>query len=304
MEYEISEIPPLSSSELSLVEMHSLLNILSVLGIELELIGLRLAKNSRLLATSIDSFKHIVTCLSDPARALEFATHVGAQEQRVLAEIEAARVRHETPETMAKFRDSLENITSVFRILEVRANEVLARTRQPDAWVEFALEELRRDFREVFAAIEKNSHGRYRIIYNLARQQPADYYVDFVIESFDGRTASLPVIFKDVMRDLVANARKYTKPGGSIQLGLYETNDELRFVVQDTGCGIPPDEIQTVAHFGRRGSNVQAVRTMGGGFGLTKAFLVAKRFGGRMWIRSELNQGTRITITLPRPVAK
>jgi signal transduction histidine kinase len=40
---------------------------------------------------------------------------------------------------------------------------------------------------------------------------------------------------------------------------------------------------------------------MGGGFGLTKAFLVTKQFGGRMWIKSELGVGTRITLKLPRP---
>ena len=42
---------------------------------------------------------------------------------------------------------------------------------------------------------------------------------------------------------------------------------------------------------------------MGGGFGLTKAFLVTQQFGGRMWIKSELGIGTRITLVLPRPDA-
>jgi signal transduction histidine kinase len=113
----------------------------------------------------------------------------------------------------------------------------------------------------------------------------------------------MPLFFKDVMRDLIANARKYTAPGGTINVGVYETDAELRFVVQDTGRGIPPDELQTVVHYGRRGSNVQQVRTMGGGYGLTKAFLVTKRFGGRFWIKSELGVGTRITIIVPRPAA-
>lgn len=40
---------------------------------------------------------------------------------------------------------------------------------------------------------------------------------------------------------------------------------------------------------------------MGGGFGLTKAFFVTKRFQGRMWIRSAAGAGTRITIDLPMP---
>lgn len=40
---------------------------------------------------------------------------------------------------------------------------------------------------------------------------------------------------------------------------------------------------------------------MDSGFGLTKAFLVTKPFGGRCWIRSELDVGTRIRIEIPRP---
>jgi len=41
---------------------------------------------------------------------------------------------------------------------------------------------------------------------------------------------------------------------------------------------------------------------MGGGFGLTKAFLVTKRLGGRMWIRSAVGAGTRITLKVPLPI--
>lgn len=169
--------------------------------------------------------------------------------------------------------------------------------------MEMPIEELRADFREVFTAIEKNSHGRYRIIYNLALQQPTDYYIDFVVECASGHSIALPILFKDVIRDLIANARKYTRPGGTINVGLYETGTELRFVVQDTGMGIPPDEISQVVRYGQRGSNAAHIRTMGGGFGLTKAVIVTKQLGGRFWIRSELNVGTRITIVIPRQPA-
>jgi len=102
------------------------------------------------------------------------------------------------------------------------------------------------------------------------------------------------------MRDLIANARKYTAQGGIIAAGLFEGLRELRFVVHDTGCGIPEPELRRVVEFGRRGSNVSNVRTMGGGFGLTKAYYVTKQFGGRMWIASRVDIGTRISITLPR----
>jgi signal transduction histidine kinase len=42
---------------------------------------------------------------------------------------------------------------------------------------------------------------------------------------------------------------------------------------------------------------------MGGGFGLTKAFLATKQFGGRFWLASTVAVGTRVRIQLPRPAA-
>jgi signal transduction histidine kinase len=103
------------------------------------------------------------------------------------------------------------------------------------------------------------------------------------------------------MRDLIANARKYTAPGGHITAALYEDAEALRFLVEDTGRGIPEGELEKVVQFGQRASNVGEVRTMGGGFGLTKAFLVTKQFGGRFWLASQLGVGTRVRIQIPRP---
>lgn len=303
MELEITDIPSLQPGQISLVEMHSLLNVLNVLQGELSLIGLHLADNTELLPQGLAICDRIKASFSDPAAALEFAARVKEEENTIMAEIAAQLARHPAKAADPETTESLANIRSVFRILEVRAQETLANARDPGRWVDYRLSELREDFQAVFAAIERNSKGRYHIIYNLARQQSSDYYIDFELDSANGRTIAMPLLFKDVMRDLIANARKYTVPGGSINVGIYETDDELRFVVQDTGRGIPPGELAQVVHFGRRGSNVGEVRTMGGGYGLTKAFLVTKRFGGRLWIKSELGVGTRVSILIPRAVA-
>ncbi|MBI2518146.1 MAG: ATP-binding protein [Opitutae bacterium] len=301
MEVEITDIPPLSPGETSLLNLHSVLNVLNVLHGELVVLGLTLANDAELLRPALTLCEHIQADLVDPAASLRHAAElpetIAAIDRMITHVLTCNPSKAHTPEV----QDSLANIRSVFDIFLVRAREILARAQAPGRWVDVPIDELRAEFRAVFAAIEKNSHGRYRIIYNLARQEPADYYVDFVIESQDQRTIALPPVFKDVMRDLMANARKYTPLGGTISAGLYETADQLKFTVQDTGRGIPPGELQTVVHYGKRGSNVGEVRTMGGGFGLTKAFLVTKQFGGRFWIRSELGAGTRIRIEIPRP---
>lgn len=110
----------------------------------------------------------------------------------------------------------------------------------------------------------------------------------------------MPPVFIDVMRDLIANARKYTAPGGRINAGIWSSANELVLSVEDSGCGIPANEIERVIGFGRRGSNVTEQRTMGAGIGLTKAYYLTKKMQGRMWISSEEGQSTRVKITLPR----
>lgn len=300
-EQEITAIPPLSPGETSLLNMHSVLNVLNVLYGELTLLGLTLADDDWLLRPALDLCERFRKDLTDPAASLRQAAALDQTlftiERTIALELDRQPGKADDPAV----QDSLANIRSVYKVLEVRAREILARAAAPGKWVVMPIEDLRADFRSVFAAIEKNSRGRFRIIYNLGQQEAADYYIDLAIESQDGRTVALPLVFTDVMRDLMANARKYTPPGGTISAGLYETAEVLRFTVQDSGRGIPPDELQSVVHYGRRGSNVAEVRTMGGGFGLTKAFLVTKQFGGRFWIRSELGVGTRIRTEIPRP---
>lgn len=300
-EQEIVSIPPLDPGQTSLLDMHSVLNVLNVLYGELTILGLTLADDGALFRPALALCERFQQDLTDPVASLRQSANVpetiAAIERMLVAEL------GRRPDALddATVQESLANIRAVHRVLEVRAREILARARAPGSWVEFSVEELRTDFRRVFAAMEQHSRGRFRIIYNLGQQETSDYYIDFEIQSLEGGTIFLPQVMPDVIRDLLANARKYTPIGGTICAGLFESESVLRFTVQDTGRGIPSDELQSVVHYGRRGSNVGSVRTMGGGFGLTKAFLVTKQFGGRFWIQSELGVGTRIRLEMPRP---
>jgi signal transduction histidine kinase len=300
-EIEITEIPPLAPGEQSIVDFHSVVNVLNVLHGELIVLGLTVADDEHLLAKGLALCDEVLGSLTDRERALRHAAGVEVMEREVFAEI-AEKVAGRPPAD-AEYEEAMANLRSVFAILKVRARELLARAATPERWEEFDVLALRQNFTDVFAAIERNSHGRYRILYNAALQQPSDYYVDFKIETdLDGKFR-MPPVLQDVMRDLIANARKYTAPGGHITAALHAGTDGLRFVVHDDGRGIPHDEIKEVVGFGKRASNVGEVRSMGGAFGLTKAFLVTKQFGGRFWIASKLGRGTRVRLWIPPPGA-
>jgi signal transduction histidine kinase len=175
----------------------------------------------------------------------------------------------------------------------------LDRAGEPYRWHEQSISELEQNFASMFAAIEKNSKGNYGIVLNLAEQHSEDYAVDFEIKSAGGNVIYMPLVFQDVVRDLIANSRKYTDPGGRIGAVLENDGQLLKLNIQDTGRGIPPDDIERVAGFGERGSNAGDKLVLGGGFGLTKAVYVTKSLGGRFWIDSSLGKGTKITIEIP-----
>ena len=168
-------------------------------------------------------------------------------------------------------------------------------------WLNFDITELKRDIHNFFSAVEKNAKGRYHIVYDITKHNTKGYYVSLNFSGLDEGFIRMPGIMRDVMRDLLANARKYTEPGGRIYASIRENKKDVRIEVEDTGMGIPADEIEKVVNYGQRASNVKDYRTMGGGFGLTKAYVCTKRFDGRMWIKSELGKYTKIRILIPKP---
>ena len=300
LEVEITDLPELTREQAALIDMHSVVNIVNVLLNELEYLQEVLPKAEQ-IQPALDAIQQIHL-------GLRTSDDIGADlgnllkcEDRVIEVVHAVLEAHPDAAEDPDVKDSVSNLRSVFAVLDARARELLDRVQAPGRWTDHDIEQLTANFTNVLAAIEKNSKGRYGIVYNIAKQERQDYMVSFGIESVDGDIINMPPVLQDVMRDLIANARKYTEPGGEINAGLVDDGRELRFVVEDSGRGIPPDEIQQVVHFGKRGSNVDDKATMGGGFGLTKAYLVTRQFGGSMRIASRPGAGTRITIRIPRP---
>jgi signal transduction histidine kinase len=302
MEVEITDVPELTREQVALIDMHSVVNIMNVLVNELEYLQ-EVLRKAEPLQPALDAVQQI-------HRRLRTSEEIGAElgdllkcEDRVMEVVRAVIEAHPAAADDPDVRDSVSNLQSVFAVLDTRARELLDRVQAPERWMDHDVEQLTANFTNVLAAIEKNSKGRYRFVYNIAKQEQKDYIVNFHIESVDGATINMPPVLQDVMRDLIANARKYTEPGGELTAGLVDNGKELRFVVEDTGRGIPAEDVQQVVAFGKRGSNVDDQATMGGGFGLTKAYLVTRQFAGRMWIDSRPGAGTRITISIPRPAA-
>jgi signal transduction histidine kinase len=296
---EITENFDLSMEEENLLDMHSVLNVLNVVTYELvelhEAIG-----GPEELDTAVEKVIGLAEQLKDREEALHQVENVEIFIHDLLSILDMVETG-KTTEDVSRINRSRENLLSIFNILRIRGKEIAARADNPHAWVYHDIEKLKKNFFQVFKAIEMNSDGSYHIVGNIARYEAGDYFLTFEIDSARGGSIYMPAVFQDVVRDLIANARKYTPPGGKIIAGLYQDDEELRFVVADTGRGIPENEIRETIRFGIRGSNVKDRPTRGGGFGLTKAYYITKKQNGRMWIEKNEPKGTRIEIRIPLP---
>lgn len=297
---EITRPLQLDRSQVVALDTHSFLNILNVVNLELSDLAEMCAIEDA-LQNQIDGLFDLAHAMSDPETAY---TRIAGLDQDVAAIEQALEKQLATrPELCddSKVRATLDNLESIFSVLRKRVADLQARMDDLNSWKEFEILQLIEDFQKVFGAIQKNSKGRFRIIDNIAAQEMQDYYVDFKIHSSHGTRIRMPAVMVDVVRDLLANARKYTDPGGRINAGVWSDESRLCISVEDSGRGIPEDEIESVIDYGQRASNAQNRRTMGGGLGLTKAYFICKQIGGRFWIRSELGRGTRIRMEIPTP---
>jgi heavy metal sensor kinase len=103
-----------------------------------------------------------------------------------------------------------------------------------------------------------------------------------------------------MVSNLVSNAIKYTPAGGKVDVGLECEEAGARFWVQDTGIGIPPEDLP---HIFDRFYRVKGRRTAtkeGLGLGLSFVAWIVNAHNGKIEVDSNPGTGTRFTVTLPR----
>jgi two-component system sensor histidine kinase BaeS len=102
-----------------------------------------------------------------------------------------------------------------------------------------------------------------------------------------------------VVTNLLGNALKFTPAGGTVTISTRQDPDGAVLEVADTGVGIPADELPRV--FDRFWRGQAAAQKSGSGIGLAIAAEVTWAHGGTLTAASKVGEGTRLTLTLPRP---
>lgn len=107
-----------------------------------------------------------------------------------------------------------------------------------------------------------------------------------------------PLRLRQILDNLLSNAIKFTPAGGQVWLDARAQEDWVEMVVGDTGIGIEVDH--QVAAFQEFWRSIQSGPQSGAGLGLTITRRLVEAHGGQIRVESEVGQGSRFYVTLPR----
>ena len=119
--------------------------------------------------------------------------------------------------------------------------------------------------------------------------------------------AALPTILGDqvrleqVLTNLVGNAIKFTPEGGRVIVSASTPKDSVLVEVKDNGVGIPREAQDRIFSRYYQVDDEEGSSRRGSGLGLYIAQKIVQGHGGRIWVESELAQGSTFRFTLPLP---
>jgi signal transduction histidine kinase/DNA-binding response OmpR family regulator len=106
-----------------------------------------------------------------------------------------------------------------------------------------------------------------------------------------------------IMSNLLSNAFKFTKKGGKIKVSVNCRNSDehhdVKVSVADTGIGIPDDKLTSIFDRFYQVGDSDKRGYPGTGIGLALTKELVELHHGRIWVESELGEGSKFTFTLP-----
>ena len=217
-----------------------------------------------------------------------------------------ANVSHELRTPLSIFRGYLETLLDdphqppgeLLRILEImerhsdRLNalveDVLSLARLESPGIELSLSEI--DLPEFLHGIMRDWEKR------LAAKQLKSHL------NFPGTLPRLradETRLQELIYNLLDNAVKYSKPGGTVFLRAESGPNGVRLSVADQGAGISSDDLPRIFERFYRADKSRSSEQSGTGLGLSIVKHIAQLHGGTVDAKSELGKGTTISVVLP-----
>jgi len=102
-----------------------------------------------------------------------------------------------------------------------------------------------------------------------------------------------------ILRNLISNSIKFTKSAGFIKVSVTTIDNHRTIVVEDSGIGMSKELANSLFTGMKAKSALGTDREIGSGIGLTLCSELVKKYGGQIWVESELGKGSKFFFTIP-----
>ncbi len=216
------------------------------------------------------------------SRFLAAASHDLRQPLQSLSLVQALLVHSVEAEKPAKLverlGETLEAMTAMLNVL-LDINQIEAGVVHPES-VDFALDDMLNRLREEFS------------------YQAQAQALDLRVLPCPLRVHSDPRLLEQMIRNLLANAMKYTR-NGRILLGCRRRVGQIRVEIWDTGIGIAEDELHAIFEEFHQVDNAARERSKGLGLGLSIVQRLGALLDHDIGVRSTLGKGSVFSIGVP-----
>lgn len=128
--------------------------------------------------------------------------------------------------------------------------------------------------------------------------------INLELEPLTGQLVTVgdPLRLKQAIVNLIDNAIKYNKPGGTVRVSAWAEGSQIIMQVQDTGIGISQTDQQRIFDRFFRVDKSRSRAQGGSGLGLAIVKKIVEDHGGTISVGSTLGEGSTFRITLPRHI--
>jgi PAS domain S-box-containing protein len=106
-------------------------------------------------------------------------------------------------------------------------------------------------------------------------------------------------MLKTILRNLISNAIKFTKSGGSIIVSVGLEKNKVQFSVADNGLGINAEVSKKLFEMPANTPSLGTANEKGSGLGLALCKEFVRKLGGDIWLKSKEGDGSDFRFTLP-----
>lgn len=106
-------------------------------------------------------------------------------------------------------------------------------------------------------------------------------------------------MLRTVLRNLISNAIKFTKPGGNINIYVISKHNQVEISISDNGVGINDQTLNNLFDISTTTTSYDTANEKGSGLGLVLCKEFVEKLGGNIWAESEVGKGSDFKFTLP-----